>query len=677
MTIGRIRLPLSSLLLCIVALFTLAACGNAPVLNGLVLDQYSQQPIAGATVVVGKNTVTTDDKGAWQVTGWQSTDSVSVQATDYATATLALTDYKPDGAQPVTVSLDLRPNTLQGVLIDQYTQQPISGAAIQTTSGLTATTGADGTYKLVGVPETFDVTISAPHYADVQQSVERATSLDATLRPTLLTGTLTDKYSSKPIAGATVATDSAKATTDAEGRYTLEPVAPNQELLISATDYTSQTVSVPEKIELDVVLRPSTVRGTVVNAETGQPVDRGAVIAMPPQPGSDASQPFRGDAVALTRLNADGTYTLNNVPENAQIQVLAPGYRKSWTNLSEGEFNADLKVEPFEVRAIYVTAATASSKDALTELFDLVDQTELNAMVIDIKLDIAGDVGGVGFMSQNPVVMEAGTSEDYLDIPWIVEEAHKRDIYLIGRMAVMRDNRLADAHPEWAAQSSITGGVWEDGGGLKWLDPFNPNVKAYNVGLAQEIANFGFDEVQFDYIRFPSDGATKNLVFSQPIDPENNPEVMYQAIGNVLKDAHQTINSAGAFFSIDVFGYATWRNMWEIGQSLEVMADHTDYVCPMVYPSHYDRNELGFDNADAHPYEIVKDSIEKGRVRTADKYALLRPWLQAFTATWLSPTVDYGRAEVRAQIKAVDEVEGTTGWTLWNAANFYDPSWLN
>jgi hypothetical protein len=659
----------------------LAACGGqaTPPLNGVIMDAYTQKPVAGATVSVGESSVTTDANGAWSVAKWDATNSVNVQATDYATATLALADKKPvNPTTPVTVELSIRPNTLAGKLIDAYTQQPIGGALIQTSTGISATSGPDGAYKLVGVTEAFSATVSATDYALVSGTIDHKTSYDATLRPTVLSGILLDKYSQKPISGATVSVGALSAATGADGRYTLRGVEPKQELLISATDYTTQTMEVPAATTLDVVLRPSTVRGTVLDAETGKPLSKAAVIAMPPpSAGADATRPFTGTAVAMTRLSEDGTYVLNDVPEGAQIQVMAPGYRKNWTTVSEGNFTADLKVEPFVAKAIYITAATASSKDALSEVFDLVDQTELNAVVIDIKLDIAGDVGGVGYLSNHPLVIEAGTAEDYLDMNWIVAEAKRRDIYLIGRMAVMRDNRLADAKPEWAAQSRATGGVWADGGGLEWLDPFNPNVTEYNVGIAKEIADFGFDEVQFDYIRFPSDGTTSNLVFSQPIDPENNPEVMYAAIGKVLDKAHATINGSGAFFSIDVFGYATWRNMWEIGQSLEIMADRTDYVCAMVYPSHYDRNELGFDNADAHPYEIVKDSITKGQERIKDKYALQRPWIQGFTATWLDPVTHYGRAELQAQMQAVNEVPGTHGWTIWNAANSYDPNWFN
>jgi hypothetical protein len=672
----------TSLLLFLICTLLLSACGGGeqiPPLNGIILDAYTQKPVAGVTVVVGDTTVSSDAEGKWSVATWKNTDAVNIQATDYATSTLALTDKTAaTPTTPITLELTLRPNTISGTLLDEYTQQPIAGALIQTSTGITGTTGTDGAYKLAGVPETYSISVQATDYTSATTQIARGTTFDAALRPTVLSGVLTDKYSQKPITGATVAIGANVATTTAEGRYTLRNVAPDQEILIKASDYTTQTLTVPAGTTLDAVLRPSTVRGTVVDAETGAALSKGTVIALPaPASIADSTLPFTGTAVAMARLSADGTYVLNDVPEGAQIQVLSPGYRKNWTTLSEGNFTADLKVEPFTAKAIYITAATASSKAALSEIFDLVDQTELNAVVIDIKLDIAGDVGGVGYLSTNPLVLEAGTSEDYLDMAWIVAEAHRRNIYLIGRMAVMRDNRLADAKPEWAAQSRETGGVWEDGGGLKWLDPFNPKVTEYNVGIAKEIADYGFDEVQFDYIRFPSDGTTSNLIFSQPIDPENNPEVMYEAIGNVLKEAHSTINGSGTFFSIDVFGYATWRNMWEIGQSLEIMADHTDYVCAMVYPSHYDRNELGLDNADAYPYEIVKDSIEKGQKRIEDKYAVQRPWLQGFTATWLDPVTRYGRAELQAQMRAVDEISGTHGWTIWNAANSYDPNWFN
>ncbi|HYF66370.1 MAG TPA: carboxypeptidase regulatory-like domain-containing protein, partial [Herpetosiphonaceae bacterium] len=395
----------------------LAACGGGeatPPLNGVIIDAYTQKPVAGATVSVGETTVTTDAAGAWSVANWDSTNRVDVQATDYATATLALADKKPvNPTTPVTVSLTVRPNTLSGKLLDAYTQQPVAGALIQTSTGISATSSPEGAYKLVGVTESFSVTVSATDYGLVSSPIERNTAYDATLRPTVLSGVLIDKYSQKPIAGATVSVGALSAATDAEGRYTLRGVEPKQELLISATDYTTQTLEVPAATTLDAVLRPSTVRGTVLDAETGQPLSKGAVIAMPaPSASADPTKPFTGTAVALTRLSEDGTYVLNDVPEGAQVQVMAPGYRKNWTTVSEGNFTADLKVEPFVAKAVYITAATGSSKEALSELFDMVDQTELNAVVLDIKLDFVGNVGGVGYLSNHPLVLEAGTSED-------------------------------------------------------------------------------------------------------------------------------------------------------------------------------------------------------------------------------------------------------------------------
>ena len=679
MTLRRVSRSFRSFVGLLLAALFFTACGETaiPPLNGFVLDQYTQKPIQGALVSVGDTTVTTDAEGGWNVASWQSTDTVAIEATDYTTQSLALAEYTPQGTTPITLETTLRPNTLSGIVLDQYTGQPVADVLVQTSAGISATTDVSGAFKLINVPEAVDLTISGTDYTSATETLSRTISMETALRPMYLSGVVRDIYSDKPVSGIELATDTAETVTDTEGRYRLYPVEPEQALLISGGDYTSQTLTIPASTTLDLALRPSTVRGTVSDAQTGDPVTKGRVIAMAVPAKADSTKPVTGTAVAMTFLSEDGTYELNDVPEGAQIQVLAPGYRKNWTTFGEGEFTADLDVEPFEARAIYVTAATASSKATLSELFDMMDRTELNAMVIDVKLDFYNNVGGVGYISNHPLVIEAGTSEDYLDMNWIVEEAHKRDIYLIGRMAVMRDNRLADAKPEWAAQSAVTGGVWEDHGGLKWLDPFNPNVTAYNVGIAKEVADYGFDEIQFDYIRFPSDGSTSELVFSESIDPENNPQKMYQAIGAVLDEAHDVIGGSGAFFSIDVFGYATWRNMWEIGQSLEIMADHTDYVCAMVYPSHYDYNELGLGNPDEHPYEIVKDSIERGATRMEGKYALQRPWLQAFTATWLSPTITYGREEVRAQMRAVEEVPGTTGWILWNAANVYDEAWFN
>jgi hypothetical protein len=373
------------------------------------------------------------------------------------------------------------------------------------------------------------------------------------------------------------------------------------------------------------------------------------------------------------------------VPEQGYIQVLAPGYRKAVIEIKPGSVPSKIELEPFFSKALYVTAAVAANYDLLMSYFDAIDKTELNTIVIDLKSDLRDDLGLVYYDSQVPLVKELGISRPYMKLPEILAEAKKRGIYTIARVHIFsHDNALAQARPEWAAKDRTTGGVFADypGPGIRydWLDPWSRNVWDYNIQLSVEAAHMGFDEINFDYIRFPSlefDPSDKDrLLLSKP---DATSEEKYANIVEMLKQSQAAINGAGAFLSVDVFGVAAWQPSNLIGQDIGRMAQYTDYVCPMVYPSHFWAGALDFDNPALHPYEIILDSMQKGEKQMAGKRALLRPWLQDFTLTWVpkDQIVEYGPNEVRAQIKAVEDFGKAGGWMLYDSANDYTVEALN
>jgi hypothetical protein len=200
--------------------------------------------------------------------------------------------------------------------------------------------------------------------------------------------------------------------------------------------------------------------------------------------------------------------------------------------------------------------------------------------------------------------------------------------------------------------------------------------------LAVEAAQMGFDEIQFDYIRFPSDGSLKGAIFKGPRDSHNHPEEMYNTIGRFMERAQRAINGAGAYFSVDVFGYVAWEPQAAIGQNLQVMGQYADYVYPMVYPSAFIFGELGYKNPAAHPFEFVNFSMQKikDQLIGAASRAKVRPWLQDFTLIWVPEQfiVRYGTSEVRAQIDAAEQnrANGVDGWSLWDSDNQYTVSAL-
>ncbi|MGQ9829428.1 MAG: putative glycoside hydrolase [Roseiflexus sp.] len=659
----------------LLALTVLAACGRPEVpLTGAVFDAYTGKPVV-ATLNIGDVQITTDANGAYQIDRWSVRDVIQVVASGYEPFEVNLASLPQlERPEPPAVTLDpitIRPNTLSGVITDMYARTPVAGAVVQVSEEISATTDADGRYVLVGVPEAFRVTIIAEGYAPLVSDVARSTVFDTALRPDTLRGTVTDGYTGQPIAGAEVNLGDLKTMTDSNGQYTLQGIPEKGTITISAKGYATLDQPVELTTTLDVVLRPDTLTGVLVDARTKQPIRNATVIATVNLQSSD---------VAMTRIDnsSDGAFILEGIPEQGYIQVLAPGYRKAVIELRPGSVPAAIELEPFYSKALYITAAVASRWSLLTTYFDIIDATELNSIVIDIKSDLRDDLGLVYYDSQVPIVRELGTFKSYMDLRKILDEAKRRGIYTIARVHIFsHDNVLAEAKPEWAAKDRITGGIFYDYPApsirYAWLDPWNENVWEYNIQLSVEAALLGFDEIQYDYIRFPS------LEFS-PTDKdrlllsrEGTPEERWENITELLRRSHRAINGVGAFFSVDVFGYTAFGPSKLLGQNLSMMAEYTDYISPMVYPSHFSPGEFGFDNPAKYPYEVVQKSMAAAYRQVEGKRALLRPWLQDFTLIWVPKEllVEYTPREVRAQIQAVEEFGASAGWILYDSTNIY------
>lgn len=675
-TLPRIRrLPLVAFAIALAAL--LAACGGPEIpLNGTIIDAYTGKPVSAATINLGGAQLSTDAGGKYQVAQWSEKDTLQIVANGYEPVSIVLAQ-QPQLAKPtppaMTLDAKLRPNTLAGAITDAYSGKPLAGALVKASTTLSATTAADGRYTLVGVPESFTLTVTAPDHEPVSQSLKQSIAFDTALRPNTLAGVVTDRYSNQPVAGATVKVgDTLSANTGADGKYRLAGVPVNATVQFGADGYAELTQPLEKMTTLDAVLRPDVLKGTLVDGATGKPIKNATVLSMPT---------LGSDAVATKRIDnsADGAFQLDGMPEQGFIQVLAPGYRKAVIEVKPGSVPSTIKLEPFYSKALYVTAAVASNSDLLMKFFDTIDKTELNAIVIDLKSDLRDDLGVVYYDSQVPIVKELKTSRPYMDLPAILAEAKKRGIYTIARVAIFsHDNQLAEAKPEWAAQDRTNGGVFADypGPGIHydWLDPWNRNVWDYNIQLAVEAAHMGFDEINYDYIRFPSlefGAADKDRLKLSKENPTN--EEKYANIVEMLTQSQTAINGAGAYLSVDVFGVAAWEPANLIAQDIGRMGEHTDYVCPMVYPSHFWNGALDFDNPAQHPYEIILDSMQKGAKQMVGKRAMLRPWLQDFTLTWVpkDQIVEYGPNEVRAQIKATEDFGQAAGWMLYDSANQY------
>lgn len=330
--------------------------------------------------------------------------------------------------------------------------------------------------------------------------------------------------------------------------------------------------------------------------------------------------------------------------------------------------------EKVEVKGIYMTGSTVGYKKRFNELIDLISKTELNSVVIDIK----DDFGELTYPSDISFVKEIGAGRNVKveDINPILEILREEEIYPIARIVTFKDRIAALEKPELAVKSK-DGSIWRDNKGDAWLDPYNKDSWEYPIEIAEEAALKGFKEIQFDYVRFPSDGKTKLIDYGQA----SKNKTMAEAIAEFLEYAKDRLEPLGVYVSADVFGLVTTaEDDIGLGQHLETMATSVDILSPMIYPSHYALGSFGIQYPDAEPYKIVNISMATALKRIEKMgdnktKAMIRPWLQDFSAPWLKKQyglyyTNYGSEEIKAQIKACKDL-GIEEWIFWNAGNVY------
>ncbi|MFZ5767706.1 MAG: putative glycoside hydrolase [Bacillota bacterium] len=310
-------------------------------------------------------------------------------------------------------------------------------------------------------------------------------------------------------------------------------------------------------------------------------------------------------------------------------------------------------------RGIYVTSHVAGMPGRLEQLTAHIKGSGLNAMVIDLK----DNSGTVPYPLPVPLLSEIKAVRPRIDdLPALVRHLKSQGIYLIARIVVFQDPVLVNARPEWAIRDQ-QGKPWRDQHGWYWLNPYSRDVWEYNVDLAEQAVKLGFDEVQFDYVRFPDN--PQRVARTAVLD---NPEGLTrtEAILAFLRLARERL-AGKAFLSADVFGLATTAaDDMGIGQDFSAICQVVDYISPMVYPSHYYNPGIyGLPVPEADPYQVVKRALQDAKAKARGTRAMIRPWLQDF-----SLRIPYGRAEVEAQIRAAHE-EGIDQWLLWNPENVY------
>jgi len=320
---------------------------------------------------------------------------------------------------------------------------------------------------------------------------------------------------------------------------------------------------------------------------------------------------------------------------------------------------------PDPVKGVYMTSWIASAAYLRNPLVNLIQKTELNSVVIDIK-DYSGRIV---FPVTDPQLKAYGSEQVRVpDMQSFIQSLHQKGIYVIGRVAVFQDAYFVKYRPDLAVKNKAGTQVWKDRKGISWIDAGSKEYWDYIVLLAKQAHDIGFDEINFDYIRFPSDGNMEDISY-----PFSSTTPKSEVLKSFFAYLHDHLKDTGLVTSADLFGQTTIAtNDMGIGQVFVNALPYFDYVDPMVYPSHFGPGVFGYQNPEAHPYDMVYRSMKSGVARekdlastTGETLAVLRPWLQDFGLHQ-----DYGPTEIKDQIQATYD-DGLSSWLLWSASNKY------
>jgi hypothetical protein len=391
------------------------------------------------------------------------------------------------------------------------------------------------------------------------------------------------------------------------------------------------------------------VKGKIIDFSTKKPI-QGAIIT-----GSSE----------IVRTDSNGMFMINK-PTN-KIGIRACGYARGELPMASihDRMSAEIGLRPFLPNALYLTFYGIGSRPLRESALKLAEQTSVNALVIDVK----GDKGLTTYKSSVPLTYRIGAQKLTIvkDIRGLIMSLRQKGIYTIARIVVFKDDPLAAARPELAVKTS-NGKTWRDRENIAWVDPSRKEVWDYNIDLAVEAAQNGFDEIQFDYVRFPD---KNGLRFSVESTEENRTK----NISGFLKEARRRLDPYNVFLSADIFGYVCWNlNDTQIGQKLSEIMPHVDYLSPMLYPSGFRFGIPGYRNPVANSSKIVYLTLKRAQERTNIPSVRFRPWLQAFK-DYAFDRRHFSGKEIHDQIASAEQF-GSGGWMLWNPRNVYSSDGL-
>lgn len=541
---------------------------------------------------------------------------------------------------------------------DRLTGQGIPQAAV-TFGEESVATDATGAATFRTSADQVDVTIASPGYEATTTTIGKGSPADwqVALRPNILRGRVTDAESLSAIPNVDVLLSvpsgpSQSTKTDENGLYQFASVPEGASVRFSSSEYGMREESIGERTSFDVALSPTVITGSVVDSD-GNPVASARVATM--------------DGAAETTTSTDGTFRLTGGANVDAVVISASGFGDQVVAVDDTR-SISAQLNHSMIKAVYANIGVLGDPERWNRLIEIADTTEINAIVVDVKQDT------IYYDTQVPFFRDIdGMVVPVFDPKTLLAQLDEHGIYSIARMVVFKDPVVAEARPDLAVRNEDTRDLWRDMNGAAWVNAFNEELWQANADLGAELATLGFDEVQYDYIRFPSDGDLTTTDFGRDYSEANRRAAITGAVAMGAKEVH----AAGAHFAVDLFPIvALMGDDQGIGQTVQDLAPLVDYVCLMVYPSHFETGNIPVDGPpNDFPAETVTYTLQKTEELIPGTMSKMRPWLQDFTYP-IEGYKAYGPDDVRAQIDAA-EAMGVSGWMLWNAAGEFEVAALS
>lgn len=551
--------------------------------------------------------------------------------------------------QNYSATLTLDPKAWRGRVVATHSQEPVAKARVELQDTVLET-NARGEFVAFGVKNGTKIKISRPGYRTVNVTVQAAGDSNQTatipLAPAELRVVVVDASNQKPLPGVRVLANGSGANTDVNGEVVLQGLTQDTEISAQAPGYAKATATAANDTQVTLALAPTTLQGRILDRNTNRTLANAVLLYGNAQ----------GAATPARKSDPQGNFTIQDFSAAPKLYIKKPGYLLGSFDLTRGGAQ-DFTLTPFQAKGIHLFYGI--KKQDAERILKQFQGTEMNAVVFDVK----EDPGYILWDSQVPLAKAIGaynarsyTAGDQ------VQTCREFNLYCIARVTVFKDVLLAQKRPDLALHNSAGGLLYENS--AYWTNPAQVEVQDYHIGLAKELAAMGFDEIQYDYIRFPG---TQGILASE----FGNADYRVQTITNFLERSSDALRPTTAFFSGDVFGLTTAISDEQgIGQVWENIAPPFDYVSPMMYPStwRYATNlwgaPFGIKNCtDAYTcsYDLMRYGTVKAQERTKNNWTLVRPWLQAYQMN-LSSMLEQAQGS---------EDANSAGYLFWNNAGVY------